>query len=374
MQSAERKWWGMVDLDSVKRDAMIFRTLELGRSSYLPPLGCSRVADVRRVSGSRESNRLGSKEKPCAYGDQGLSLLGSGGLGGSGGGGRPNLCTAFYIGVRQLEYAIGIERVSKRTLSEGGERWLLALQEGQHIRLRREARAKGRSGEGQHDADEETGEHVERQTFKMRPLGPEPLMTVWAFLMPLFATSMATAGESTGSYLCTAKRLECINVINSFTTTLSRGRWVPVGFFQVGLCGNAAASAKPGKAAADCKKGGVNGRVAESGANWEVNGTGKCGTAKASYSRLPDVEARDRSVGRLHPSNLVRMCVEAIFCPPTDEFHAEQRKAKKKQKNKRNRKCKSETIRALFFISSCHDHCWLDHLEVRCHFCLQLFV
>ncbi len=46
-----------------------------------------------------------------------------------------------------------------------------------------------------------------RQTFKMRPLGPEPLMTVWAFLMPLFATSMATAGESTGSYLlCTTSK------------------------------------------------------------------------------------------------------------------------------------------------------------------------
>jgi hypothetical protein len=249
--------------------------------------------------------------------------------------------------VRQLEYAIGIERVSKRTLSEGGERWLLALQEGQHIRLRREARAKGRSGEGQHDADEETGEHVERQTFKMRPLGPEPLMTVWAFLMPLFATSMATAGESTGSYLCTAKRLECINVINSFTTTLSRGRWVPVGFFQVGLCGNAAASAKPGKAAADCKKGGVNGRVAES--DWEVNGTGKCGTAKASYSRLPDVEARDRSVGRLHPSNLVRMCVEAIFCL-TDEFHAEQRKAKKNKKTKETENVNRKQF-GLFFSS-----------------------
>ena len=93
---------------------------------------------------------------------------------------------------------------------------------------------------------------------------------------------------------------------------------VPVGLFQVGPCGNAAASATPGKAAAGCRKGGrskwqsrkVEVRIGE------VNGTGKCGTAKASYSNcVPDVEARDRSVGRLHPSNLDRMCVEAIFCP-----------------------------------------------------------
>jgi hypothetical protein len=38
-------------------------------------------------------------------------------------------------------------------------------------------------------------------TFKMRPLGPEPLITVWAFLIPLLATSMATAGESVCSNL-----------------------------------------------------------------------------------------------------------------------------------------------------------------------------
>jgi hypothetical protein len=85
----------------------------------------------------------------------------------------------------------------------------------------------------------------------------------------------------------------------------------------------------------------------------EVNGTGKCGTAKASYSYgVPDVEARDRSVGRLHPSNLDRMR-RSDFLPLTDEFHAEQKKSKNKSINKRKGKCKSETIRAHFsFISS----------------------
>lgn len=107
---------------------------------------------------------------------------------------------------------------------------------------------------------EESRNVEKRQTFKMRPLGPEPLMTVWAFLMPLFATSMATAGESTGSYLLrtTAKRLKSIKHVSiSFATTrFSRGMVVPVGLFQVGPCGNAAARAKPGKAAAGCRKGG----------------------------------------------------------------------------------------------------------------------
>jgi hypothetical protein len=60
----------MVDLDSVRRDAMIFRTLELGRSSYLPPLGCQCGYIVREHNATCSIKvneaRVGQVQEPTA--------------------------------------------------------------------------------------------------------------------------------------------------------------------------------------------------------------------------------------------------------------------------------------------------------------------